>query len=59
MTRKHIESIAAAIRVLLNERPTSDERLAIHATARTVAHALSKLNPSFDEARFLRDCGVS
>lgn len=59
MTRRHIEAIAAAIRVLLDERLTTDERLAIEATARTVAHALKGLNPAFDVARFLRDAGLS
>lgn len=58
MTRKHIEAIAAAIRVLYEQPLTSTERVAIGTTARTVAGALYKLNPGFDRERFLRDCGV-
>lgn len=63
MTRKHIEAIAAA---LLDAKPTYDAigdneegTYAWESCCQLVAASLRGLNPKFDTARFLRDCGVT
>jgi prophage antirepressor-like protein len=51
MTKKHFESLAVHIRVILDEN-------ARFAAAIAVATALRDTNPRFDTNRFLQACGV-
>jgi hypothetical protein len=61
MTRKHVEAVAAALKAVRDSySPHWNPNLfrACTDNARAVARALAVLNPRFDTARFLRDCGV-
>ncbi len=62
MTRKDFELIAAtlkpAIQVHVGEYPTDITGSALRELARDFADALTRTNPLFDRARFLRACGV-
>jgi len=58
MTRRHVEAIAAALEAGAPIH-NPDMRTGYQWAAIDVANALQKLNPSFDRARFLRDCGVN
>jgi hypothetical protein len=61
MTRKDFELIAAAIWRALDDAITDAEDDAfqrIGDLARDLAGELTKTNPAFNQARFLRACGV-
>lgn len=57
MTRKDFELIAAAIKRAVQSEPrvVAD---ALGDLARDLAGELVKTNPAFNQARFLRACGV-
>lgn len=61
MTRRHVEAIAAAIKQArtINLSLYANGVYATDRTAMHIADAIEGINPSFDRARFLRDCGVT
>lgn len=56
MTKKHFEFIAATIAAMPGHAPSL--RAQKESCARSFADALTKENPRFDRARFLKACGL-
>lgn len=64
MTRKHIEALVAAIHQTAGDLDSTGlysegYNDGVRNAARRIARAIRNLNPAFDTARFLRDCGVT
>jgi hypothetical protein len=58
MTRKHFEAIARTISSAVDASPSPLATNVIRNMAEALARDFASFNPLFDEARFLKACGL-